>query len=1421
MLRYRNKMPALFVVLCLAALMSSTPQAFAACPEPALADYTSYPVFQANAVQPNIMLIVDNSSSMNEKAYTQAYNHSTQYYGYFEPYKRYTYSSGMFYRDPSGAWDGNFLNWGTMRRVDVMRKVLMGGLATSRTGGGNQTNIGEPAASSNNYIQYYGQTNGTAAVPNGLAPMPNDSYFYFYMTTGSFIFYYWVWTTLPDPITHLGGSGNWVNVGTFTIRVKKGEDISGVALPDESANFLDGNLAGVMQRLWSKARFGLEFFNVGSDDKANQNGGLIPRVIGSTMTDMINNIQNQACNTWTPLAEAYYTCIKYFKQEAMEPAMDQANNVIPMSTAAQDPYNNPDPVHCAKSFVLLLTDGASEKDFYVPNYLKDYDGDGRDGITTVESGTTRDGKLVATAGSDTVKRFYLDYSGTTSYPAGTTPFTTSMIGKSLILYDKDDHQIYFGTITDTVPTSGVTVISGTSEIVVSGTTNTPEWKSGTSSFGTFDYDKSSYFFSWKVVTPTPNSEIGITAGSDYLDDLALYARTNDLRADLSGDQNLILYTVYAFGNDATARDLLKRASKNGGFTDKNGNNKPDLASEWDANGDGIPDTYYDASNGYLLEARLIQAINDILRRAAAGTAVSVLATSGEGEGNLVQAYFRPAVSSGVTDVMWVGYLQSLWVDTQGNLREDTDGDLTLDVTKDKIVVYFLDSAEGDAKIKRYAVSAGEPYPNVDTRPYEVVPLDGITPLWEAGTRLATRSADDRKIFTYLDKNKNGVVEEGAGYNDEDDIGEVVRFHTSGVSDIMPYLGVRDNATWGYLGATQGDRALNLIEYIRGKDTGFSGGAGMTVRGRVINGNVWKLADIVHSTPVSIAAPPDNFHIIYSDESYQHYYNAFKDRETVVYVGGNDGMLHAFTSWQYNSTTKRYTQPVGTTENIGDEIWAYIPQTLLPHLKWLPRTDYTHVYYVDLKPKIFDAKILPDDTHYTDADTDDNWGTILLCGLEYGGKQICVDDTFKNESGVSVTETRIFTPSLAAFDVTEPRSPKLLWERSYRDLGFTTSTPAIIKVKEKWFAVFGSGPTDYDGNSTQTAKVFVVDLKTGDAYSNSTAFASGTTNGWLFQTGEAAAFMNSPSSLDKDLDYNVDAVYFGETYYSGSWKGKGYKILITDFFNPANTSRDIAYYKDNPKDAAKPWKFYEFFNAGKPITAPMTLSIDFQDNAWVYFGTGRYISQADKLDTATQYLYGVKDPFFNYAYSTAPTDYYHNYDKNLILAPGDLLNADAYTITTDGYVFTSAGYFGEWTDLLTAARARNGWYRTLTTSKERVIVKPTILGGITFVPTFIPNADLCGFGGDSYLYALYFETGTPYYVPVLPDGTAIQTLSGNQYTTVLGKMSLGAGKSSALGIHVGQESGAKAFVQQSTGTVLEAQVNPAFNVKSGLINWRER
>jgi hypothetical protein len=47
--------------------------------------------------------------------------------------------------------------------------------------------------------------------------------------------------------------------------------------------------------------------------------------------------------------------------------------------------------------------------------------------------------------------------------------------------------------------------------------------------------------------------------------------------------------------------------------------------------------------------------------------------------------------------------------------------------------------------------------------------------------------------------------------------------------------------------------------------------------------------------------------------------------------------------------------------------------------------------------------------------------------------------------------------------------------------------------------------------------------------------------------------------------------------------------------------------------------------------------------------------------------------------------------------------------------------------------------------------------------------------------------------------------------------------SSVGIHVGQQEGGKAtgYVQQSTGAILQLDLDPAFNIRSGFISWEEQ
>jgi Tfp pilus tip-associated adhesin PilY1 len=77
---------------------------------------------------------------------------------------------------------------------------------------------------------------------------------------------------------------------------------------------------------------------------------------------------------------------------------------------------------------------------------------------------------------------------------------------------------------------------------------------------------------------------------------------------------------------------------------------------------------------------------------------------------------------------------------------------------------------------------------------------------------------------------------------------------------------------------------------------------------------------------------------------------------------------------------------------------------------------------------------------------------------------------------------------------------------------------------------------------------------------------------------------------------------------------------------------------------------------------------------------------------------------------------------------------------------------------------DGWYRELDPpamvgdASERIISKPAILSGILFTPVYIPDSDLCGFGGSADTYGVYFESGTPNFRHIFIPPPTPQTLS---------------------------------------------------------------
>ncbi|UCG78224.1 MAG: pilus assembly protein PilY [Nitrospirota bacterium] len=113
-------------------------------------DYCIVPPFVGQTIPPLVMLVMGNDHKLYYEAYNDVfdlnedgtlditYNHSIDYYGYFDPYKCYEYDTGGtdMYRPlyettdkfcTANEWSGNIMNWLSMSRMDVMRKVIYGG----------------------------------------------------------------------------------------------------------------------------------------------------------------------------------------------------------------------------------------------------------------------------------------------------------------------------------------------------------------------------------------------------------------------------------------------------------------------------------------------------------------------------------------------------------------------------------------------------------------------------------------------------------------------------------------------------------------------------------------------------------------------------------------------------------------------------------------------------------------------------------------------------------------------------------------------------------------------------------------------------------------------------------------------------------------------------------------------------------------------------------------------------------------------------------------------------------------------------------------------------------------------------------------------------------------------------------------------
>ncbi len=924
-----------------------------------------------------------------------------------------------------------------------------------------------------------------------------------------------------------------------------------------------------------------------------------------------------------------------------------------------------------------------------------------------------------------------------------------------------------------------------------------------------------------------NDGVGNFGPQEMLDDLALMLRKNDCRTDsgMEGHQEIISYYVYAaLGEDESnngSTRKMREAAANGGFVDTDGDRLPDprhpanfinymsgpcTANEWDEDGDCNPDNFYFANDGQALVNELNAAFEAIVTRAATGGASSVISASRSGEGSIVNAIFRPYVSSGADNVAWTGDVHALMIDDAGRIRQD-DGDAILEDSDG-----YLDMCNDDtANLVRARVSsslAARPTTAQLATCSEIIfPLDlfDIEYLWSGANWLSSlsnsqvmrqrtysSSAKERYIITGVDSNGNGMVQ-----NSEQLVFEAGSFPES-VAGLL---------------ANDLTSAHNVIKFVRGEDV-------VGLRSRQLEGKTLRLGDVIYSTPTIVGRPSENLDLLYESTSYRTFLRRYKNRRQVIYAGGNDGMIHAFNGGWYNAETKELKKSHGTdagsitSYDLGAELWAYVPYNGLPHLEYLARLNYgqvssDHLYFADLKPRIFDAKIFTADTDHPGG-----WGTVLMVGMRLGGGSTSVDADLDSSN----VDTKNLRSSFVLFDITNPdRAPQLLLEFSHANLGFTTSIPAPITVGSDaegngdWYLMIGSGAdTNAAGfdtvKSTQNARLFLLDLKKV-ASGNATVLEPSFGTAGVYTLGDSNSFISDLTAVDFGLDhFTTDAVYFGTV--SGDtrgWGGKIYRVKIQED-------------TDSTPLAVSSWAPFEILDVTNPVTAPIAVSTDELLNRWLYVGSGRYFTSLDNIDTSDNVYVGLKEPRDTTgAYTYAAIDRSKSVNVSSVRVETDTGELDPLptlspVLDTDSTVADFESRIRQYSN---SSEYVSAWYRDLLNG-ERNFGAATVLGGTLTFTTFDPIFDQCLISGNAYLYVLNSLTGTAASPAIIGQDS---TSTYNQYV-----VDIGGSPATSPSLHRGEgystDNRTTAIIQTANGNILTVEQANEESVRDGEASWRQ-
>ena len=285
--------------------------------------------------------------------------------------------------------------------------------------------------------------------------------------------------------------------------------------------------------------------------------------------------------------------------------------------------------------------------------------------------------------------------------------------------------------------------------------------------------------------------------------------------------------------------------------------------------------------------------------------------------------------------------------------------------------------------------------------------------------------------------------------------------------------------WPSLSAAQKTLATgaNLLNFLRGQ-YGYEDRGTNVIGNRLYRVRDTVMGDALESQPIFMADPIFN----YPYTGYSAFAAANASRSGTVYIGANDGMLHAFVA------------KTAGTETGGTERWAYVPSMVVPNMWKLAdsRYDTKHANYVNGSPLV------------SDVFNGTAWRTILVAGLNGGGR------------------------GYYALDVTDPTAPSLLWEFTTTagighikddDVGYGFGRPVVTqKADGTWVVLVSSGYNNFSPGSGQ-GYLYVLNAYSGTVISKiATGAGSPATPSGL---GKLAAWNDEPGGNKAHFVYGGD------------------------------------------------------------------------------------------------------------------------------------------------------------------------------------------------------------------------------------------------------------------------------------------------------------